>query len=1158
MQYLQFLTKLKLFCVLDFDPNSAAPGGLCHSYRESRVANLHTPSQYQEPLMSVIKNLNLYKQTSWVFCNGRHDLDDSDNKELDYKNWLRKSCKDVEQLVLFICNPEVLLRGRSLIIFLLLSPVNNEKDPVLDTYKSFLKTTEEESIISICASEKIFENWRELIHGKCESVIDSRSIYELSLSEICGTIMSLGPFVQSSGKLLPSSDASAVVLKQKDEDSLTFLDILCLNQCENTYDEKGQEFKDLRIKVEEDFYRGGTVKWWNFYFCDKDTEKPFVKRDKYEQVKKMIRSQLKDSNNVCVVLSLFHDPGCGGTTLAMHVMWDLRKEFRCAVLKDKALEKANLPDTVEQVITLMKLESPKLTPVLLLLDDSKETESPYALVSSIYNAAVEESFDKTAPNCKVVILNCVRSHSPKQQYQCNLKHSQFLTNKLTPDEQNEFEKKLKDLKETHEKPHNFYSFMIMKNNFDNEYIFKIVRDTLENFNFSTKEARLFAYLALINTFVEKSEISLSLCEDFLGIKMIHWQEDSVFERMKPYSNFVITEIVEDWGEYKGLRILHHSIASASLKELERICHLKLSDITMEMLHCDLFFRDGVVKDRFMLSIQKMLIERQKRKNDRAEREPFSSLIDRINQDEGRQMVQEIFVKASTRFEKSASIPQALARYLYLKHSDYAEALTWAEKAKNIKENPYTFDTIGQIQKSNLKSNMDREKNEMSHNPEDLDENLKIADKAIRAFKCAQALANKEDEPVDKALDDESDDYPKKSYTVYGYVRVLEVAFMVLEVLGKLPFFETSDPMKKKYLKSFLIKAIPITSVYKEDNEVNNRYTEVIRDHEHFLINLKTEVKETFDLLNDYYTYIKQDHSGYDSKNRWVVGDLFPKYIDLFCTTQVEIQKERQTKANLNVKIEIEERRTFLVERQCDTFAGILQHLDRPPEVEKITECYAFLQQQQHFINTGQKTKETINYILSLILLYLLKPNSKYVKSYDFLTSLLSKTLQDLRQGYPFPDPYYLFLLLFWPSPTQQNADIVSYVRAIRRSSLKHPTLLFRRSTVALLFLGKEEGLKRLVSKPQLDKDFKNVKQPALAQLWRNGDIFKEKAIIDQLQRVSGTIEQREVFANYGKLKIPVRPAYIASIRTGFSTEKVSFFLGFAIDGPLAYDIQYET
>ncbi len=150
MQHLQFLSRLKLFCVLDFDPNSAAQGGLCHFYRESRVANMHTPSQYQELPDSVIKNLNLYKQTSWVFCNGRHDLDSNSHRQLDYRDWLRKSCREVEHLVSFICNPEVLLRGRRLIIFLLLSPVDTEKDPVFDTYKCFIKHIEEESMITIC------------------------------------------------------------------------------------------------------------------------------------------------------------------------------------------------------------------------------------------------------------------------------------------------------------------------------------------------------------------------------------------------------------------------------------------------------------------------------------------------------------------------------------------------------------------------------------------------------------------------------------------------------------------------------------------------------------------------------------------------------------------------------------------------------------------------------------------------------------------------------------------------------------------------------------------------------------------------------------------------------------------------------------------------
>ncbi|XP_068563923.1 sterile alpha motif domain-containing protein 9-like [Cebidichthys violaceus] len=1149
VQYLQFLSKLKPFCVLDFDPNSVAPGGLCHSYRESRVANLHTPSQYQGQTDSVIKTLNLYKQTSWVFCNGRHGLDGESNKELDYRNWLRKSCKDVEELVSFICNPDVLLSEGSLIIFLLLSPVHTEKDPVFDIYKSFIKQTKEESIITICDSQGMYEKWRELVQEKCDSDIDQRSIYELTLSEVNGTVMALGPFNQSSERLLPSSGSSFVVLKQKDEDLLTALDILCLNQCENTIDENSSEFHDHRIRVEKEFYKGGKVKWWNFYFCDKDKEKPFVKRDKYENVKKMIKSQLRDSKDMCALLNLFHHPGCGGTTLAMHVMWDLRQEFRCAVLKDNTLPKK---EVAIQVSTLMKLESEKPFPILLLVDDSKETENPHKLVNCI-RKAVEDDLNMNmdeSPNCKVIILNCVRSHSPKEQYkQHNTGPSQYITASLTQEEQKEFEKKLKELQETHEKPENFYSFMIMKSNFDEKYIKDLARNTLEKFDYSSKKARLFAFLALLNTHVAESEISLSLCRDVLGMKMIHWRKDSVMGRMEPYSNFLIMDTVEDLGGYKGIRILHHSIASACLEELERSYSLRVSDITMEMLHCDLFFSVGVVKHRFMLSIQQMLIERQ-RKKDGDEREPFSPLIGKIHEDQGRKTVQEIFVKASSRFVTSASIPQALARYLYIKERDFPEALQWAEKAKNIKRNPYTFDTIGQIHKSNLKSNSHREKQESSRNPEDLNTNIQIANNAITAFKRAQELANEKDEPETEAADDESED--RKSYNVNGYVGVLEIAFLVFEILSRLPFFEESDPMKKRYLQSFLKKTIPITSVHKEDNEINNRYVEIIKEHEQFLQSLKTEVKDIFELLVFYFTNIKANTSKLDFRS--IVSVLFKKYVALFCTTSEEIKKERQCN-HLDLEIDIEERRLFLEEKDADTFAGVLQHLDNP-EIESITESYAFLQQQQ-FINQKQKTKETINYILSNIVLYLLKQKSKHVKSHSYLSALLLKTLQEVGLQYPFPDPYYLALLLLWPSPGQENTEIVTYVRAIRKS--KRLILSFRnRSTIAHLYLGKEEGLKRLVSKRQLDENFEGMRRENLAQLWRNGDLFKNKAIINRLYRVSGTTEQGEVFANYGKVKIPVRPAFIASIRSGASTEKVSFYLGFAINGPLAYDIQYEN
>ncbi|KAM4739951.1 sterile alpha motif domain-containing protein 9 isoform 2-T4 [Anableps anableps] len=1156
IQYLNFLSKLKLFCVLDFDPNSAAVGGLCHSYRESRVANLHLPVQFQGKTEKVIKELNLYLQTSWVFCNGRHDLDNNLNKELDYKNWLRKSCRDVEHLVSFICNPDVFLHGRCLIIFLLLSPVDMNKDPIFDTYKSFIKHTDERNIITICESQSRYLKWRELVKEKCDFDIELLSINELTLSEINGTIIGLGPVTSSSTRLLPSSGSSAVVLKQKDEDLLTALDVLCLNQCENIYDENSSKFHDFRITVEEEFYRGAKVRWWNFYFCDKDMEKSFIKRDKYENVKKMIRSQRTHSSNTCVLLTLFHDPGCGGTTLAKHVMWDLRQEFRCAVLKDNTVPKT---EVANQVRHLMKLESEKLSPVLLLVDDSKETENHFDLLNCIRQAVEDLSSIHLddAQSCKVIILNCVRSQNPVEQYrQHNQNQNQYITAKLTPQEQKEFEKKLKELKETHEKPENFYSFMFMKNNFDRKYTENLARNTLENFDFSIKTAKLFSFLALLNTFVAKSEIALSLCEDFFQMKMIRWKEDSVLDRMKPYSNFLLIDSVDEWGGYKGVRILHHAIASACLEELERSHHLKVSDIVKEILHYDLFFSVRVVKQRLMLSIQRMLIERQLKK-DGEEREPFSPLVNKIHSQQGRQTVQEIFVKASSRFQTSLSIPQALARYLYINVRDFPEAMKWAEKAKNINENPYTVDTIGQIHKSNLRCNIEREKQETSHNPEDLHKNIEIAKNGWKAFQRAQELSDLDNEVEEEAADDDSEDYPRKTYNIKGYVSILEISFLVFEILSRLPFFEKNDLLKKHYLQSFLNGLIPINNVHKENSVANSRYVEIIKEHQPFLVKLKSEVKEVFDFLNSYFTYIKQN-SELDTLNHRIVTDHFKKYVDLFCSTPDERRKEQENKANLSLKLDIEEHKRFLEKNQADTFSGILQYLDKPAEeMERITECYAFL--LRNMVNERPR-KAKINYIMSNIVLYHLKANSKHVKKHRDLCVLLQEVLQDVGLQHPFPDPYFLALLLFWPSPTDENIDIATFVTAIRKSSNKYLSKLFqKRSTVAYFYLGKEEGLKRLVSKRSLDKSFlSKMHRDALAQLWWSGEIFREEDIIRRLYRVKGTIEQGEVYANYGKQKIPVRPARISGIRSGFSTENVSFYIGFAINGPLAYNIKYEN
>lgn len=379
LQHLEFMTTLKLFCVLDYDSISEVSGS-CYNYRKIRVANLHTPSQFHGDPGTVVKNLNLYKQTSWVFCNGREDLKKASDKPLNPSEWLIHKAGEVQNMISFHCNPDTLPRGRFLVIFLLLSTVEAMNDPIFDTFMSFYKNLGgTENILTICTSDVSFKKWRDFIQARCEHDISQQSIYDLELSEINGTILKLGQNKQHAQRILPSAEGSSVILQQKDEDLMASLEVLCENECENVFDENSLEFQEFQIKTEAEFYRGDKVKWWNFYFSEKNAAKPFIQRDKFDQLKRIIESKTKNPASTCVMVNLFHHPGCGGTTLAMHVMWNLRKYFRCAVLKDNTVSKLDIAQQVAYLVLCGKNETSHPTPVLLLVDDSEETENTVEL-----------------------------------------------------------------------------------------------------------------------------------------------------------------------------------------------------------------------------------------------------------------------------------------------------------------------------------------------------------------------------------------------------------------------------------------------------------------------------------------------------------------------------------------------------------------------------------------------------------------------------------------------------------------------------------------------------------------------------------------------------------------------------------------------------------
>ncbi|XP_029546117.1 sterile alpha motif domain-containing protein 9-like [Salmo trutta] len=90
---------------------------------------------------------------------------------------------------------------------------------------------------------------------------------------------------------------------------------------------------------------------WNFHFSEQPGKMPFIKWDKFNYIKDIIILDLLSLKRPCVFLNLLHEPGCGGTTLAKHMLWELRDKFRCAVLKDTTAVPTEVAQQVVELLT---------------------------------------------------------------------------------------------------------------------------------------------------------------------------------------------------------------------------------------------------------------------------------------------------------------------------------------------------------------------------------------------------------------------------------------------------------------------------------------------------------------------------------------------------------------------------------------------------------------------------------------------------------------------------------------------------------------------------------------------------------------------------------------------------------------------------------------
>ncbi|XP_072185769.1 sterile alpha motif domain-containing protein 9-like [Excalfactoria chinensis] len=1154
--HLDFIQEIKWFAVLDFDFESEM-NGVLKTYRKNLSAKIHFPYHYENKVGSIAEQaekLNLHQETNWIFCNGGSDLKGNKEPPLDPASWQRERAAEVRKMISFLSHKDVKQSGKFLIVFLLLSRVEDPLDPFTETFVTFYQELKGlEDMVCICIGTGTYQRWKDLLHarGIKEEELSNKCVSNLTLEMVNGTITRAKSMTRSSRRLLPSVGGSTTLLK-KEDDFTEALEILCENECKDTEIEKDKErFKKFVEEREKDFYRGGKVSWWNFYFSSENYTSDFIKRDRYENLENLIVSLSNSANQSPVeIVNLYHHPGCGGTTLAMHILWNLRKHFRCAVLKNKT---SDFGTQLTTLVTYGANNNSGYLPVLLLVDDFEDQEIIYVLQKEIEEAITEKCIRYVNP--LVIILNCMRSQNPDESSTINSLNSVSLKQILSEKEQRAFDQKLKDIEQMHQNPDNFYSFMIMKKNFDPKYIEKVVKKTLHNLNMASKQAQLVCYLTLLNSYVGTSTLSISLCEEFLGINSRDsGNRDRLIEKMGICSNILMYVQRQEYTRYRGLRIVHPLIAWACLTEFKLTYDLSKSEIILQLLKEDLFYETPLKK--LNRDIQTLLITRQRKEHGDELDTLFSPLIEAIHREENTANVECVLRQASARFKKNALICQVLARYFYIKEKKFDLALCWAKEAKKrAPHSSYISDTLGRVFKSQLRNWVDHKAKSASLTAEKLEHLLDLAYNASQAFRISQQQAENEG---NEHLQHQKFKNKLQIYNTSGYLGEIETGLYIIDVLMLVPFISKEVLQCRENMINHLSE---ICGFYAE-----SEMFAALKHYSSFIDNLQSHLKRAFDFFEDYFVFFKTQMNEKEIAEANIykkVQECFTKYTKIFCDWNID-QLRSQQLLGCPLTQKIEAFRKIMEASKADSFSGLLAYLHKnhrkdDSEIGSIVYAYALLCDE----NSQATLKEKQNFILANVVLNCINPKSTELQHFEELRIQLRSILDRVEPNSYCVEPFFLASLLFWPENRKQlNEDsrkMDYYLMRLSESFRKlYGAVHHSKQPLAHFYLAKGSGLNKFVHKRKIDQLFSLLPEQKRNSLWQKGNIWEEKAVRDLLLPLDGRAEGTVIYVNYGSnehIRIPVQPALSCLSKNGPNIQRVSFYLGFSIAGLLAYNIQ---
>ncbi|KAM4664285.1 sterile alpha motif domain-containing protein 9-like isoform 1-T2 [Discoglossus pictus] len=1133
---LNFLMRFNLFCVFDFDADSDKMG-LCSKYKEHHAINMHSLSSYSnESGMSISdlkKSLGLFDQTSWIFCNGHSNYRGGD-EPCNENTWIKNQKKHLKKVVQLICN-EIFPKGCFVVIFLLLSPVEK---PIVEAFHEFYaEMNGNEDILCIAENRDHFEKWANLAQISCEvEKLEQKSIVGIQLSHIDATFQNMFPLANSS-RNLPVSSKGVCILKTPEEEKIHSLEILCVNECndKNLDQLSKEEVKD----IEATFYRGGKISWKHFWLAEQRKCGDFIEREACKQVQDILNGILHENTVRLPVarIKIFHQPGSGGSTVARQVMWENRKELRCAIVK------SSFPfSTVSKhAVNLREYEEKnpnQCLPVLLLVEDCEEDY----LDDLRHDLAEAMTMKKiNSPKPCFILMSCKRSNAPEELFKSSPTDTVAVTHKLSTKEKKDFSRKAEELEKEYPNLEFLITFVLMSQEFDEQYVTDFVRNVMRGIDHSAPVTHLMRYVALLNCYVQNSHMSVSHCEAFLGLgaytkdENIKLRQCNFKSSLSEQAKLLFIELRESTTYITSIHIIHPLVAKEVLNQLSGT--RPQSEIARDLLEEKVLLQHRFGRDEFIRFIRDLFLRRHRKSRGDNVDSFFSPLIEHICEvEKDRDKAIHLLKTAFEKFDKDPFFAQQLAR-LYYRHEQFEDAKKWAEIAKSqLPYNSMILDTEGQVYKKWFNVIMDK-KTDLT--PDKVINLIETGLKAIECFRTVQRVAKSEMDSINNT----------------GYIGEIDVGCRLLQMLSNQVFFAKSkDGESTELLKYLLTDYIP-------------------KDIELPWFNLHGRLKGLYQNIYNALEWLAEDVCYFQSDKideeesskfeehvhsprKWLLRKT-KVFASIFSSDIIISTSKSGSESELVQKMTIYK----LGGGSTATILSLLSDLkdNRPREkLEKIIDLYPQDGKLQHLDNV-----DLINYIMCHIALGCVCHGSSKLLSFEKLRELSQRFLNQ-RKTFP-PSAYLLIFLLFWPDQKidkipDANKDIIltfalQTAKRLHEIKIKNVPVRKKRTNV-LFFLGQGYGLQKIMYRSKIEKQIEGPLNERRMK-WDSGEVWKMNSVHRLLKAVPGWTENGKVYAqgHCKTQKIEILPLNYSSVPHG--NENVTFYLGFTFIGPVAYNIQVQ-